>query len=87
MIMAAVDPEPSHDEIEATNTVERIICEMDKVDPRSETFRYATNPKGRLILVPFDELNLENLAQVMDGVHNYFNGTDGYLDNLVSAGP
>jgi hypothetical protein len=32
-------------------------------------------------------LDLANLADVMDGVKSYFDGTDGYLSDLVGAQP
>jgi hypothetical protein len=86
-IAETIDPEHDHDDLEALNSVERIVYEMNKVDPTSSAFRYAIDNKGKLILLPFEVISLENLAEVMDGVHNYFNGADGYLDNLVSAGP
>jgi len=37
--------------------------------------------------IKFDEIDLENLQSVMASIRNYFLGTDGYLDDLVSNKP
>ena len=63
----------------ADPVVEACIAEFAKIDVRSFSFRYPTDTKGRLISFDVDALDLENLRDVMEGVSNYFTGTDGYL--------
>jgi len=38
-------------------------------------------------LMSHDSLDLEQLADVMDGISGFFDGCDGYLSELASAGP
>jgi hypothetical protein len=69
-----------HDESGAKN-VGRAIAEFSKLDPKSENFRYATNRKGAQIGTGVEHVSLTNLREVMQGIHNYFTGTDGLLDS------
>jgi hypothetical protein len=64
-----------------------IIAEFAKVDEKSFSFRYPVDQQGRKISLGHEELDLNALADAMNGVEGYFIGTDGYLDNLQNAGP
>lgn len=72
---------------EALTAVEAIVAEFAKLDPQSFTFRYPTNRKGDLIAINMDNIDLSNLRDTMEGVANYFSGTDGYLDSLNGNEP
>ena len=66
--------------------VNRIIVEYAKVDPGSFAFRYPINTSGDPIELDFEHVDLANLKSVMAGLATYFDGCDGYLDSLISAG-
>lgn len=73
---------------EDTDTVVgNIIAEFAKVDPRSFSYRYPVDTKGKLVDLAHEEVDLHQLADVMKGLEGYFSGCDGYLDSLQSAGP
>jgi hypothetical protein len=77
-----------HDDVAGTDgVVGAIITEFAKVDPRSFSFRYPVDTKGRLVTLAHEEIDLHRLADVMQGLDGYFSGCDGYLDDLQSAGP
>jgi len=66
--------------------VEAMVAEFAKVDPRSFSYRYPVDKKGEPIPVEQEELDLAALADAMQALDGYFNGCDGYLDHLQSAG-
>jgi hypothetical protein len=70
---------------EVDPVVESIILSYAKVDPGSFSHRYPVDRQGITLPVARSELDLENLADVMNAVANYFKGTDGYLSALASA--
>jgi len=77
-----------HDDPEAVeHVVAEIVAEFSKVDPGSFSYRYPVDTKGRPIPIAHHELDLDTLADVMEAVEGYFDGCDGYLDNLRSARP
>jgi len=64
-----------------------LVAEFAKIDPGSFSFRYPVDTAGKPLLLGRDSLDLVRLCDVMDGVAGYFDGTDGYLSELVSSGP
>jgi hypothetical protein len=77
-----------HEDVEATDgVVGRIITEFANVDPRSFSFRYPVDTKGKLVTLAHEEVDLHRLADVMQGLDGYFSGCDGYLGDLQGAGP
>lgn len=77
-----------HQDVDGTDpTVAQIVAEFAKVDPKSSSYRYPVDIKGRPIPITHSELDLAALADVMKALDSYFSGTDGYLDSLQSAGP
>ncbi len=70
---------------EVDPVVESIILNYAKVDPGSFSHRYPVDRQGKTLPVARSELDLENLADVMNAVAGYFTGTDGYLSDLASA--
>lgn len=81
------DPDPDPSETAALSAVEECIAEFAKIDAGSFTFRYPVNRNGQPIEVSFDRLNLAQLRDTMEGIHNFFMGLDGYLDDCVSNAP
>ena len=71
----------------ADQIVGGVVAQFGNIDPGSFSHRYPCDRFGNAIPLIQDLVNLEVLKDVMDGVFGYFSGTDGYLDNLVSAGP
>ena len=69
------------------SSVEKTVAQFAKVDPKSSSYRYPCDNKGKPIPPIKSRLDLENLKDVMDGVFGYFSGCDVYLADLVSAGP
>jgi hypothetical protein len=72
---------------EAGAAVGRCIGEFAKIDANSFTFRYPVTTKGAPIPVGLDRLDLEALRDTVNGIDNYFTGSDGYLDHLRSSAP
>lgn len=70
---------------DADSNVGAIILEFAKIDPASYAYRYPVDRNGRLLPVAQNDLHLPTLADVMNGIANYFDGCDAYLDNLRSA--
>ncbi|WP_246088671.1 hypothetical protein [Phreatobacter stygius] len=76
------------DDPDQTNpVVGAIVAEFSKVDPRSYSYRYPVDLNGNLIPITYEELDLEALADVMEGVGAYFSGCDGYLSSLQEPIP
>ena len=71
---------------DADSNVGAIILEFAKIDPASYAYRYPVDRNGRLLPVAQNDLHLPTLADVMNGIANYFDGCDAYLDNLRNAG-
>ena len=72
---------------ETISHVEGTILEFAKIDPKSYSYRYPVDNKGRPIPIAYTDLHLPTLADVMDGVANFFKGCDGHLDHLAGANP
>jgi len=71
----------------ALTAVEDVVAEFAKIDPGSFTFRYPKSRRGDAIVINKESIDLANLCTTMNRVSNYFDGTDGYLDDLSTAGP
>lgn len=67
---------------ESTEIVEQIVKEFDDCDDTGEAFRYGWNKKGNSISLPEYKIDMDNLRCVMQGVRNYLDGLDGWLDFL-----
>lgn len=77
-----------HDDPDQTDPiVAEIVAEFAKVDPKSFSYRYPVDTKGKPIPIAHNELDLSALADVMEALEGYFSGSDGYLDSLRDAGP
>lgn len=70
----------------ADPAVADVIAQFAKVDPASFSYRYPVDRAGNPIPIAHDQLDLSNLADVMQALDGYFSGCDGYLDELQSAG-
>lgn len=70
---------------EADPIVGEVVAEFAKIDPKSDAYRYPIDNKGNALPLSVTELHLPTLMDVMSAVSNYFGGSDGYLDSLVSA--
>ena len=77
----------AQDPDDVDSTVEQIVAQFAKMDPRSFSYRYPCDKKGRPVPIAYNNLDLETLKDVMNGVSGFFSGCDGYLTDLVSAGP
>lgn len=77
----------SEDPDEADPIVEEVVAQFAKIDPGSYSHRYPVDRDGRPLPLALTELHLPTLRDVMQGVANYFNGCDGFLDNIVGALP
>lgn len=82
-----LDEYGTRDPDEADNVIGGVVAEFAKIDPASYSFRYPMDRDRNPLPVTYADLHLPSLAEVMEAVENYFNGTDGYLDNLKYAGP
>lgn len=67
--------------------VEQIVKDFHDLDKAGITFRYGWGKSGCSMKLPDHLIDLENIRDVMEGVAGYFDGLDGWLDDLRSAGP
>jgi len=67
--------------------VSKCILEFARMDATSFTFRYATAKSGAPYPVLTDRLDLERLRDTMEGMGDFFSGSDGYYTSLIDAGP
>ena len=72
---------------DGASIVGEFISEFDKLDPGSFHFRYPKDRDGNLIQIDREQFDLQHLADIMLKVEHFFDGCDGYLDNLKYAGP
>ena len=75
-------PDPDTDDV-----IEQIVKDFQDIDKAGITFRYGWRKNGQNIKLPDHLIDLENIRDVMEGVAGYFDGLDGWLDDLNSAGP
>ena len=61
--------------------VERIVKEFHDVDKSALAFRYSKNKNGKMMKLPNNSIDLENMQRVMEAVNNFFKGADGMLNN------
>ena len=78
--------DPKNDD-PALDAVEACIAEFTKIDPGSDTFRYPTNSEGQSITINLPPVNLLELRDTMEAIHNFFTGVDGYIDHAISSAP
>ena len=64
---------------EGLTAVEQIVTDFHNIDKNGTAFRYPTNKNGTTIMLPGTAIDLLNIQRVMEGVDNFFNGTDGLL--------
>lgn len=68
-------------------TVAACVAEFAKIDPDSFSFRYPTDTKGDPLPLDVGTFSLDQLYDVMEGIGNYFTGTDGLLSDYVDSMP
>ncbi|MBZ0149357.1 MAG: hypothetical protein K8F62_17710, partial [Pseudorhodoplanes sp.] len=71
--------DPSLEEQEAFHAVEARIAEFDGVDPGSDAFRFAHDAKGRPIALGISTIDLANLGDVVNSLHNFLECADWHL--------
>lgn len=62
--------------------VDRVMAELHAIDPKSQTFRYATTPKGKPIEIPVSEVDLVHLRTQMDHLDTFFFSIEIEIDQL-----
>jgi hypothetical protein len=60
--------------------VDKLLCELHAVDPDSQTFRYATTPKGYPIEIKFSEVDIVHLRKQMDDLDTFFFAIEADMD-------
>jgi hypothetical protein len=83
MVEGYRQPDPD----DADPIVAECLAQFAKIDPDSFSHRYPMTTDGRPLPLTVDRLDLDHLADLMEAIEDYFNGTDGYLDALVDAAP
>ncbi len=69
----------------ATQAVAECVKQFAQIDESSFAFRYSVDKKGTAIPLSLERLDLDRLADVMDGIYGYFTGVDGWLDARQSV--
>ena len=72
------------DSIEVLIVIEQHVKDFHDLDRTSLSFRYSIDRNQRLIKLPDFTVDLANLRNVMEGVSNYFDAVDAYLDDATS---
>ncbi|WP_186421324.1 hypothetical protein [Bosea sp. CS1GBMeth4] len=67
--------------------VESVIKEFAVIDPGSFSFRYPRDTKGNPVSLPQSEVDLAEMANVMEALEVYFSGCEGYLDHIQNSRP
>jgi len=70
---------------EANSAVGRAVKQFHNWDKAGIRFRYATSKHGGTVKFQYDHIDIENLKDVMAGIHNFFSGSDGWLNDIVNA--
>lgn len=86
-LLQVFDAYGTDDPDDADQIVGGIIAEFAKIDPNSFSHRYPVDTQGNIIELAQEEIDLDALRDVMNGVEGFFNGADGYLDHIRSASP
>ncbi len=75
------------DDSETETHFERSLSDLHKIDPRSFTFRYRTDNKGRLSLPSsLDRIALDKFSLVLCGLMSYLNAAYDAVDQFRSTG-
>ncbi|MGD8451946.1 MAG: hypothetical protein PVJ57_09020 [Phycisphaerae bacterium] len=70
-------PDPTDD---TDKQVERLINEFHQFDPRSQTFRYRRDKRGRTQENSIPRTDLEQLVKTMRALRNFFGGVEDCVD-------
>lgn len=81
-IIEACGEQADADALMATGKIIRQFHDWDKGGMK---FRYAISKTGTVDLFQYENIDIENLKDVMDGVANFFDGSDGWLDSNTKA--
>jgi hypothetical protein len=65
---------------ESLHGVQQIVKDFHELDKLSMAFRYSEDKKGITIKLPDQPIDLDNVKNVMQAVHNFFEGVDSQLD-------
>ncbi len=77
----------TNDDDEAITAVGKIVKQFHDWDKSGIAFRYATKKNGGVLEFQRPNIDIFNLKDVMEGVANFFSGSDGWLDNIAGARP
>ncbi|MDO8473666.1 MAG: hypothetical protein Q7T05_07615 [Dehalococcoidia bacterium] len=78
------EPVPEIDE--DLEVLEGIIKEFDKIDPKSEVFRYPTSSDGKAVSLPVIQVGLQVLKQRMHWVSYILDGWSVGVDEYIKVG-
>lgn len=70
---------------EDLKAVEQVVKQFHDWDKSGIAFRYATKKDGALVSFRHSSIDIHNLKDVMNGVANFFQGSDGWLDGIANA--
>ena len=83
---------PGASDEEATTAFKDLIEQLSAADPRSMTFRYPVDPKGRPSFVVGDPngevprlINTRDLNRTLDAMFNYLTGAGAWLENILET--
>ena len=71
----------SDGEDEALHAVQQVVKDFHELDKSSMAFRYSDDKNGITIELPDRPVDLDNVKDVMQAIHNFFGGVDCQLDN------
>lgn len=64
---------------------ERIVRQVDEIDPRSQTFRYPMNPAEQTHLPHAFTMNVVRVGEAMDELLGYLDGAADLLDDTFQS--
>jgi hypothetical protein len=84
-LLQELDAEGGREDKQATHVVGQCIDEFAKIDPSSQTFRYATSRKGQLFDLESDMIDLCQLYGTMQKIDTYFMCVGSCLDQIKES--
>jgi hypothetical protein len=78
-ILEKVHPDENREDFDE---IEKYIQQYAQIDPQSTAFRYPTDKKGKPSLKGLKQINLRNLAEIMEKVASLLDGASEEIDIL-----
>ncbi|WP_020695433.1 hypothetical protein [Reyranella massiliensis] len=69
----------------ACDDLERLLFELDQIDPDGQTFRYTSNRQGEPINIPIAEVDIRHFQNKMEEIDIALSGLEDMLEQAITA--